>query len=264
MIPIFRRIRRRLLSQNRLSKYLLYAVGEILLVVIGILIALQINAWNDHRKDREKEQAYLHRLQDELEFDKKYLRINREFYGEVFEAGSLVLTSIEDEQGLNNSQWEILVSFFHASQIWPIKTVSATFDELKSTGDLSLILNISIRNNLSFYHGGGLQRYSETLGINPPYRKMVRGMIPAKIQNYMWENCHATEGDIQKLLECEPMISEVQSEEINRMLIGNEELISELRFYMSSIKVGLTTLVEQEKLCMIILEEIEAQISKPN
>ena len=263
MIPIFRRIRRRLLSQNRLSKYLLYAVGEIFLVVIGILIALQINAWNDHRKDREKEQAYLHRLQEELVFDEKYLRINREFYAEVFEAGSLVLASIEDEPEAEHTQWEILVSFFHASQIWPIKTVSATFDELKSTGDLSLIQDIAIRNSLAFYHGGGLQRYSETLGINPPYRKMVRGMIPAKIQNYMWENCHATEGDIQKLLECEPMISEVQSEEINRLLKGNEELISELRFYMSSIKVGLTTLVEQEKLCKEILEDVETEIGNP-
>ncbi len=46
MIKFFRHIRKRLLTENKLSKYLLYAIGEIVLVVIGILIALQINNWN--------------------------------------------------------------------------------------------------------------------------------------------------------------------------------------------------------------------------
>ena len=54
MIKFFRKIRQRLLTENRLGKYLLYAIGEILLVVIGILIALSINNWNEERKNEEK------------------------------------------------------------------------------------------------------------------------------------------------------------------------------------------------------------------
>ena len=50
MIKFFRKIRQRLLTENKFSKYLLYAIGEIILVVIGILIALQINNWNEGRK----------------------------------------------------------------------------------------------------------------------------------------------------------------------------------------------------------------------
>ena len=50
MIKFFRKIRQRLLTENKFSKYLLYAFGEILLVVIGILIALQINNWNEEVK----------------------------------------------------------------------------------------------------------------------------------------------------------------------------------------------------------------------
>ena len=54
MLRFFRRIRQQLLSDNKFSKYLLYAVGEILLVVIGIFIALQIDTWNeDHKNARE-------------------------------------------------------------------------------------------------------------------------------------------------------------------------------------------------------------------
>jgi len=59
MIKYFRRIRQRLISEGNLKRYLIYATGEILLVVIGILIALQINNWNEWRKDRVKEKVIL-------------------------------------------------------------------------------------------------------------------------------------------------------------------------------------------------------------
>ena len=57
MINFFRRIRQRLLGQDRFGKYLVYALGEIVLVVIGILIALQINTWNQDRLDRKTESS---------------------------------------------------------------------------------------------------------------------------------------------------------------------------------------------------------------
>ena len=59
MIKFFRRIRQQLLSENKFSKYLFYAIGEIILVVIGILLALQINNWNEEKKERVQEQKYL-------------------------------------------------------------------------------------------------------------------------------------------------------------------------------------------------------------
>ena len=59
MIGFFRRIRKKLANQNKFIHYSRYAVGEILLVVIGILIALQVNTWNEARKTRNKELNYL-------------------------------------------------------------------------------------------------------------------------------------------------------------------------------------------------------------
>lgn len=64
MIKFFRKIRQKLLSENKFSKYLLYAIGEIILVVIGILIALSINNWNENRK--QKAEALLMSLESEL------------------------------------------------------------------------------------------------------------------------------------------------------------------------------------------------------
>lgn len=66
MIKFFRRIRQKLLSENKFSKYLLYAIGEIVLVVIGILIALQINNWNQHQSDKAKFMTLLYELATNL------------------------------------------------------------------------------------------------------------------------------------------------------------------------------------------------------
>ncbi|WP_406685217.1 DUF6090 family protein [Seonamhaeicola sp. MEBiC1930] len=66
MIKIFRTIRRKLLSENKFSKYLIYAIGEIILVVIGILIALQVNNWNIERKSELKAEELSENLLQEL------------------------------------------------------------------------------------------------------------------------------------------------------------------------------------------------------
>jgi hypothetical protein len=71
MIKFFRRIRKQLLTENKFSSYLIYAIGEIILVVIGILIALSINNWNDNRKDRLAEKALYKTLIKSLENDLK-------------------------------------------------------------------------------------------------------------------------------------------------------------------------------------------------
>ncbi len=160
------------------------------------------------------------------------------------------------------TNWNLLVSFFHASQIWGIIPTSSTFEELKSSGDLSLIQNISLRNTLSYYHGGGLGRYNQTIGINPPYRKMVRGLIPSKIQNYMWNNCHETRGDIQIIKACDPNVSEEESLKVLNTLRTNTKLIEELRYFMSSIKVGFSTTDEQMELCRSMLLEINNELKK--
>ena len=62
MIKFFRKIRQKLLEQNKVSKYLIYALGEIILVVIGILIALQINNWNENRQNKKRINSFIEKL----------------------------------------------------------------------------------------------------------------------------------------------------------------------------------------------------------
>ncbi|WP_445381217.1 DUF6090 family protein [Robiginitalea sp. IMCC43444] len=69
MLRFFRQIRQRLLIDSKISKYLLYAIGEILLVVIGILIALQVDNWNEQRQERDRLNNYLFELKNSLKKD---------------------------------------------------------------------------------------------------------------------------------------------------------------------------------------------------
>ncbi|MEO0570890.1 MAG: DUF6090 family protein [Bacteroidota bacterium] len=71
MLAFFRRIRKSLLTENKLTKYFFYALGEIILVVIGILIALKINNWNNNQISQQKELSYLQEIRDNLEQDTK-------------------------------------------------------------------------------------------------------------------------------------------------------------------------------------------------
>ena len=67
MIKFFRHIRQQLLMENKTTKYLKYAIGEVVLVIIGILLALQINNWNENRIKKAKTDNYLRALITEIE-----------------------------------------------------------------------------------------------------------------------------------------------------------------------------------------------------
>lgn len=75
MIKFFRKIRLQLLTENKFNKYLIYAIGEIILVVIGILIALQINNYNENKKERKKEQIVLISLREDFIMNKEIIEI---------------------------------------------------------------------------------------------------------------------------------------------------------------------------------------------
>jgi Family of unknown function (DUF6090) len=75
MIRLFRNIRQKLASENKVMAYLRYAIGEILLVMIGILLALQVNNWNELRKQSIAETEFLEGVKKDLTQDKEYIQL---------------------------------------------------------------------------------------------------------------------------------------------------------------------------------------------
>jgi len=77
MIPFFRKIRKKMADDNRPLKYMRYAIGEIILVVIGILIALQINNWNQERIQAAEMDGLKKSISSAIQSDIRYLKLIR-------------------------------------------------------------------------------------------------------------------------------------------------------------------------------------------
>jgi hypothetical protein len=146
MIKFFRKIRYDLMEQNKTGKYLKYAFGEILLVVIGILIALQINNLNEARKTRTKEVAYLKNIKVDLnlsilEIEDFIARRNAQI-----KAGNRVIEYYNGKPVANwNAYNKDIISIYAWERFFQIDN---TFQELINSGNLAIISNDSIKNGL--------------------------------------------------------------------------------------------------------------------
>ena len=91
MIKFFRKIRKNLLIENKTGKYFKYAIGEIVLVVIGILIALQINNWNQERLEGKKEQIVLKQLYSDFEANDSIIKKGFKTYKTLLAINSVII-----------------------------------------------------------------------------------------------------------------------------------------------------------------------------
>ncbi|MGB5405009.1 MAG: DUF6090 family protein [Robiginitalea sp.] len=147
MIQFFRRIRQNLLSEGKTGKYLTYALGEIILVVIGILIALQINTWNEGRKEIKKSKALLE------EFRKDLVRDTLE--------SNYVIGKLEDQVRLE--RWAMTLVSYDPSHRDSLKKVFLgpyyqqpmtvrTFNKLQNSENPNLTGFTDLQNELTQYY----------------------------------------------------------------------------------------------------------------
>ena len=149
MIKFFRKIRQQLLSENKISKYLLYAIGEIILVVIGILIALQINNANENYKSTIQEHLYLKRLLSENKEDINTFSNNISNLEKGIEAIEQLSLTLNTSSSPDNNVITATNNYFGYGSIYPVFTSStSTFDDLSSTGNLKVLRNTDLRNQL--------------------------------------------------------------------------------------------------------------------
>lgn len=150
MLKFFRTIRKKLIEQDNIRKYLLYAIGEILLVVLGILIALQINTWNENRKNVAKEINYLSRLYNELDKNRSYAVLYEDFSNHQVESSEFLSRALLlEEDSIEIS--ELVNALIQGFQIPYPNYSDNVWQELISTGDLSLLHNKDLSFKLSDY-----------------------------------------------------------------------------------------------------------------
>jgi len=141
MLTFFRKIRQQLLLENKLSRYLIYAFGEILLVMIGILLALQVNNWNELNQRKNTEQKMLEELLVNLRADSVDNSINIKWYERTAQSAQIIVETLESKTPWHDS----LATHYGNIFTFGISTLNkSAYENLKSIG-FNLISNDSIR-----------------------------------------------------------------------------------------------------------------------
>lgn len=133
------------MEQNKVRTYLLYAIGEILLVVIGILLALQINNWNENRKERKIERSYIKLLTNDLRSDSTRLEELILFSDKSVVSKNIILDYLNGDTPKPDSLGGhfLQASFSGIQSFVPNKSA---FEEVRNAGGLSLIKDENVRN----------------------------------------------------------------------------------------------------------------------
>ncbi|WP_420320795.1 DUF6090 family protein [Flagellimonas sp.] len=140
MIKFFRRIRQRLLSENRFSKYLIYAIGEIILVVIGILIAIQLNEWRNDTLNAKQKQNVLKSLQAEFNANIAQLDSVVFYAKKIKNTYPRVMELIrKDTIGLDNEVY--IKSYQNLGWTWTFNPINGALRSAISSGEIHLINN---------------------------------------------------------------------------------------------------------------------------
>jgi hypothetical protein len=133
-----------MIKENKFSKYLLYAIGEIILVVIGILIALQINNFNEQRKDRGKEQVILKQLKEDYQTNLVQLKQKMEMRNEIVSSALEILKAIDyPDKIVRDTLIKNIARVDNEPTFDPIK------NDLISSGSIRLINNKKLKRLLS-------------------------------------------------------------------------------------------------------------------
>ena len=150
MIKFFRKIRQNLLSEGKTGKYFKYAIGEIVLVVIGILIALQINTWNESRKQKQIEKQVLKSLFQEIEKDKTALKqIDYQYKKDLLKIS--YFRKLYWKEQLSMAEALDLKNFFGFVN-HDVNPNRITYDEMINTGKLYYLSNQNLVNKIIDYY----------------------------------------------------------------------------------------------------------------
>lgn len=161
MIKLLRNIRRNLLNEGKTTKYFKYAIGEIFLVVIGILIALQINNWNEEKKHQKQLQIKMHSILGDMREDALQIKSLIEDLEKQNSAADNIIPIMESEQKVITDSLKFILDFNSFTTTPIVSQQNNTWDFLSTNGILSELEDQELVSLLMDYYG-----YLDDLTIN--------------------------------------------------------------------------------------------------
>ena len=249
-----RRITEHVKAQNWTAVWL-----DLIIVVVGVFIGIQVANWNDARTDRVQENLLLKLLRDDIKQDIIDLKGAQALFTDVHDYGRIANTSLTQKLPCVEDCWPQLVAFFHASQWNDIRVNKATFEEINRNGFLNFA---SFKNKLISYYSL-VHQISSVLAEKPQYRKLVRSIIPGTVQEYLWNECFQARSTTQYLSDgCPAPVNVAETRRIVESLRANNNIRTSLNFWMSTISLVEATLPESIVEAKSVLVSIDDDLER--
>ena len=151
MSRLFNKFRRQLLPRNRMTKYLLYTIGEIIIVIFGILIALQVDTWNSEREAREEAKVFLTQLKNEFLANREQLVQKVQMRDKALKSARELLSFVDGASEYNTpSEVDSLLAV--ALPVYTFDPSLGVLNQLTSTDKLTLVRNETLNDTLSYWN----------------------------------------------------------------------------------------------------------------
>lgn len=240
---------------------------EVLIVVAGILIALQVDNWNEARKARQQGDIWRLQIIADLEQSVRDLQARQIYYGQALEFGEAALAALEaPEPPTGEAIWDTVLGAFQAGHIWPYQLTGPSYREVQSEGSLGLIGSQAAQAALAFVYDVSAYENELVTGGLPPYRGMIRERLPWTIQKHIWESgCQLGTGmtatsppDPFRLVRCDAPPDEARLLQALQQLRADIELQRALRGRLSQLTISVASTgrrIERVRGAIALLQE---------
>lgn len=184
-----------------------FAVGlDVLVVIVGIFLGMQVQQWYQDREFAEKEQALLVKLKNEIETNNRLTASRIEFLTMVRDSGERAIVFLEGDAPCIRDCWQLLVDFFIASQVSPTPSVKTINEEMRRLG---LPSSTMIKEKIDDYYVFS-EAVNTAIDLTPKYREKIRELMSVNAMKALWRHCHSFErrGLEKLILNCEQKLSD--------------------------------------------------------
>lgn len=264
MVNRFRRLRKNLLSDSKFRKYTGYALGEIILVVIGILIALQVNNLNEAWKEQRLIDLYQDRLVEDIIGDLNAVQMRIRYYETVRSYAEKALNFLNEYES-KSSYLEIdadiledaIIAFMLASNKWTYIPGKNTYDDLTSNGKIHLLGDIDERQIVVDYYRELNQKMSYW-EVPLSYQRTIRSLIHNDLQEAILASCESftgspiMSGTLER--ECRVDLNPKLVHSSLYQILKEKELAKSLTYLISHYRTSLKLFKEQEQSATDIIQ----------
>lgn len=244
MINFFRKIRQQLFTENKITQYLIYAIGEIFLVVVGILIALQVNNYNEQLKSDRKERKYLVSMKNELLNNLEIVKSETEGLRKSITAQKQLMSLINSEKDTVRESGLSKILAISFSKVFELNYQEGTFKELLYSGGLIAINNDSIKNEVTSWEGRMISLRKQERGVYDAREKITDYLMDKGVFKNMMDDIGAsTHYEMKKSIRRKNSKPFLKTQKFENILSYHIALSESLKSFYSKLEKDINNLL---------------------